>query len=483
MLRRRRSSLTVVALVLVASTVPAQVQQAGAAAAGTLQLNNIPPAARDALFSAMDAFHSWSFGSAQEQLDRALAVDSTFGIARQYRLVITSAPTVAAGNAEYARAVRDASARSVPEMTYVLAMRAAGANANRLWGTTRAFFPNDRRIALDHAVSFIGNERIDSLRALSRRFPDYLGPRMWLAYYLTLNPYATSRADLYEALIVAQDAVRLSPGTAGTHTALGHVLAQMDRGDEAVAHLNAATRMDPRQEYAYVLQSEIFADDGKPRRVERARAALDSAIAVNPHAVRRNNQRVNRALLLFYDGRAAEGMTELAGVARDIEGAGGNPAVLYSQMAGLAAGTGDSAGVGKWLAEARRVGPNTNISVQSVQAYALNKQGAEARKALDDYKRLADTSTVAYRYDLTRLNGMALLAEGKPAEALVELKKSDGYANTFAQLAMIDAYIALKDQKSADATRAELLGRKDVGNVAISKAIANYRAATASKKR
>lgn len=482
MLRRGRSSLIAVALVLVASTLPAQVQQ-GAAAAGTLQLNNVPPAARDALFSAMESYHSWAFADAYDQATRALAEDSTFGIARQYRLFLAGAPTVAASNAEYARAVRDAAARSVPEMTYVLALRAGGANANRLFATTRTFFPNERRIALEHAVSFTGNERIDSLRALSRRHPDYLGPKLWLAYYLTVTPYSTSRAELYEALNAAQDAVRLSPRTAGTHTALGHVLAQMGREDEAVAHLNAAIRMDPRQEYAYVVLSEIDADDGKPRRVERARAALDSAIAVNSNAVRRNNQRINRAFLLFYDGRAAEGMTELAGIARDIEAAGGTPAVLYAQMAGLAAGTGDSASVGKWLAEARRVGPNANISVQSAQAYALNKQGAEARKAIDDFKRLADTTTMAYRYDLTRMTGMALLAEGKPAEALVELKKSDGYANTFAQLAMIDAYIALKDQKSADATRAELLGRKDVGNTAISKAIANYRAATASKKR
>lgn len=74
------------------------------------------------------------------------------------------------------------------------------------------------------------------------------------------------------------------------------------------------------------------------------------------------------------------------------------------------------------------------------------------------------------------VRGMALLAEGKPTEALAELRRSDGYANAFAQLAMIDAYTASKDQKSADAARAELLGRKDISNGAVSKAIARYRA-------
>jgi tetratricopeptide (TPR) repeat protein len=470
-----RRPLTAVALLLIAHTLPAQVQQG--AAAGTMQLNNVTPAARDALLSAMESWHTWAFAQAHDDVNRAVAADSTFGLARQYRLFVANAPTLAQGNAEFARASRDAAARSVPEMTYVLALRAGGANANRLFGTTRGFFPNDRRIALEHANSFIGTERLDSLRALVRRHPDYVGAKLWLAYYLTLTPYQTARADMYEALNTAWDAVRLAPRVAGTHTALGHVLQAIGRHDEALAHLTAATRMDPRQEYAYVIEAEIFSDDGKPKRVDRARAALDSAIAVNPNAVRRNNQRVQRALMLFYDGRSADGMAELQVIARDIEAAGGTPAVLYSQMAGLAAGTGDSANVGKWIAEARRVGPNANISVQSAQAYALNRQPAEARRAIDDYKRLtADTATMAYRDNVARLNGMALLAEGKAAEALVELKKADPYANSFAHLALVDTYVALKDQKMANETRAELLARKDIGNAAISKAIAHYRA-------
>jgi tetratricopeptide (TPR) repeat protein len=475
MLRYRFRPLAALVLVLVASSLPAQVQQG---TAGTLQLANVPPAARDAFISAMEAWHNWGFAQAHDDVNRALAADSTFGLARQYRNLLASATTVAQSNAEFTRAVSDASARSVPEMTYVLALRAGGANANRLYATTRGFFPNDRRIALEHANSFIGEERIDSLRAMVRRYPDYVGAKLWLAYYLSLTPYQTSRADLYEALTTAWDAVRLAPRTAGTHTALGHVLQAMGRNDEALAHLTAATRLDPRQEYAYVVESEIYSDDGKPRRVERARAALDSAIAVNPNAARRNNQRVNRAFLLFYDGRGTEGMAELQAIARDIEAAGANPAVLYSQMAGLAAGTGDSASVGKWIAEAKRVGPNANISVQSAHAYALSRQPVETRRAIEDFKRLStDTNTMAYRDNLFRLNGFALLAEGKPTEALAELKKSDPYLNSYGHIGLIDAYVALKDQKSANDVRAELLARKDIGNAAVSKAIAHYRAA------
>lgn len=475
MLRIRRTALTLAALAITAGSLPAQVQQG--AAAGTLQLSNITPAARDALFAGMDAYHAWAFSESLDQLNRALSADSSFALARAYRAMTANAATAAQNNAEYVRAVRDAASRTPPEITLILAMRAAGANRNRLFATARAMYPGDRRIALEHALSYVGEERIDSLRALAQRHPDLLGAKLWLAFYLTPGTFSTSRADLLEALIAAQDAVRLAPNVAGTHTALGHVLNAMGREEEAVAHINAAIRLDPRQEYAYYLLSEIYADDGKPRRVERARAALDSAIAVNPNPVRRRTQRANRAFLLFYDGRAAEGMKELEAVARDIEQAGGAPAVLYSQMAGLAAGTGDSASVEKWLTEARRVGPDVNVRLQTIHAYALNRQGADARRVLEEFKRTSDTTTILYRSDVARLNAMVLLAEGKAAEALAQLKRIDPYTNFFVQLAMMEAYVALKDQKSAEAVRAEMLERRDMPHNAVSKALANYRAA------
>lgn len=480
MRRRNVAVAAALALALIASTSPAQVQQQGATA-GTLQLANIAPAARDAFFGGLDAYHTWDFAGAKAHLDRALAHDSTFGLARQFRLFLTSAPSTAAGNAEAARAAREAATRAVPEMTLGLAYRAAGANANRLFATARAMYPNDRRVALDHALSFAGEERLDSLRALVRRHPDQLGAKLWLAYWLTVSPFTTSPQDEYEALNVAWDAVRLAPRAAGSHVALGHVLNAMGRFGEAEAHLAAATRMDPRNEYAYVLLSEIYADDGKPRAVDRARAALDSATAASPHVTRRNNQRATRAFLLFHDGRAAEGMAELATIARDIEAAGGAPANLYAQMAGLAAATGDSAGVDKWVAESRRFPPVVNSIIQTAQANWMAKRPADVRRGIEEYRRMADTTTLAYRYDITRLTGMALLAEGKPAEALVELQKSDIHGNVFAHLALVDAYTALKDQKKATETLNALLAR-DIANTAVTKTVLRYRVATAKKR-
>jgi hypothetical protein len=452
------------------------VTQAGTAAAGTLQLNNVAPAARDAFFAAMDAAHRWAFMDAHEQATRALAADSTFGLARVYRMSLGPAATVAATNAQYQRAIADAATRPAPEQTLLLAERFTGENANRLYAAARQAYPSDRNVALEQALALAGRPRIDSLRSLVTQYPDLLGARLWLAFYLSNGFYTPSHADYYDALIVAQKAAQLAPTAAGSHTALAHVLHYMGRDDEAAMHLAAATKMDRRAEYAYILEAEIFLADGKPQRVERARAALDSAMAASPNPARRSTDRLYKALALFYDGRATEGMAEAAAVARDDEAAGalGAAATKYSQLAELAGGIGDSADVDKWLGEARRVSSSTNVGIQSVQALALGHQPAAARRALDDGMRGTDTTTANAQADLHRLRGMILLADGKPAEALAELKRGDPRQNTFSELAMIDAYTALKDQKNADATRAALLARPGIS--AVSLALAGYRA-------
>jgi len=474
---RRRWSAVVLAVPVLASTLLAQAP--AAAPPGTLALAGLPAGAREAAFASIDASQSWQFMAGYEQAVKALSIDSTFGLARALRLSAGGAATVSMANAEGPRATADAAGRPVAEATYLAALRAAGTDANRLYGAAHAMLPNDRRIALDFANSFTGVTRTDSLRSLVRQYPDFLGARLWLAYYLSFSTYSTSKGEQYEAMTVAEDAVRLAPNNAASHTVLGHVLQRMGRLDEAAAHLATATKMDPRAEYAYVVEAEIFVRDGKPKGVDRSRAAYDSAIAVSPNFGRKLTQRLYRAFLLFYDGRKAEGQAEITAVAKDREAAGNvaAAAVEYAQAADFAAATGDSASVERLLGEARRAGPNANITLQAAHAYALSKQPAQARRELAEYvRRAADTTTLAFRSDRHRLTGMALVAEGKPAEALVELKQSDIEGNPFASLAMMDAYTMLNNKAAASAILATLMADKDGPNSAVSIAIANYRA-------
>lgn len=477
---RCRTALLFIAVPTIATTTSAQVQQAASTVpAGTLALANLPAGASEAAFASIDARQTWSFMAAYEHANRALTLDSTFGFARVLRVNVGGAPTNALATAEYQRGTADAAARAVGEATYLSGLRATGVNANRILASARQMLPNDRRIALDHALSFISQDRIDSLRSLVRQYPDFVAPRIWLSYYLAFSPYSSSPGEIYDGLTVAEAAVRLAPKVASTHAALGWALRVNERLDEAAAHLAAATKMDPQNEVAFSTEAEIFVRDGKPRGVDRSRAALDSAIAASPNFLRRINYRRDKGFLLIYDGRKAEAMIELATVAKEYEAAGaqGTAAVVYSQMAGLAAGTGDSAAVEGYLVEARRVAPTADITIQSAQAYVLSRQPGAARRELAEFTRRAtDTTTAAYKSNLRRVNGMILVAEGKPAEGLAELKRSDIPSNAFAELSMIDAFNAMNNKAEANALLAAVVARKNASNAGVSTAIANYRA-------
>ena len=474
----RCAALALVLSAPAATVAAAQVQQGGAGIPpGTMALGNLPAGAREAVFAAIDARQTWQWMAAYEHANRALSIDSTFGLARMLRTDLTGAQTAALFNAEVQRASVDAATRAVGEATYLSGLRAAGANSTRLLAVARGMLPNDRRVALDHVLSIPGRERIDSLRAMVRQYPDFVAPRLWLSYYLAFNYYIASSQDLYESVLVAEAAVRLAPGVANTHSALGWALMMNGRHEEAAAHLEAAVKMDRLNEVAFNTLTDVYIRDGKPRGVDRARAAYDSAIMASPNVLRDLNYRREKAFMLFYDGRRVEGMTELAAVAKEYEApAPATAAVVYAQMAGFAAGTGDSANVEKWAAEARRAAPNANVTVQLAQAYALARNGPAARRELSEYMRRAtDSTTVVYRADVRRLTGMALVAEGKHADGLAELKRADIPGNPFIELSMMDALNALNRKAEASALLADVVNRKTVFNSAVSIAIANYR--------
>jgi hypothetical protein len=473
----RAASLSIAVLAL-GTALPAQVQQGAPPALPSMALNNLPAGARDAILASIDARQGWQIMAAYENANRALSIDSTIGLARILRTDLSGGTSTAAVTEEYRRGLADAAARGLGEYTYATGLRVTGINSHRYLNLARQILPGDRRIALDQAISFLGDERIDSLRSLVRQHPDWLAPRLQLVNYLAPGAYTTAPQQFYEALTVAEAAVRLAPNQAASHVALAYALWRIGRHDEAAAHAQASTKLDSKLEYAYRIESEIYIHDGKPRSVDRARAALDSAIAVTPNFGRRLEDRRHRAFLLFYDGRKVEGQAELAAVAKDYETvAPGTAAVIYAQMAALAAGTGDSARVEGYMAEARRVLPqNGNIAIQAAQAYAIGRQPAAARRELNEFvRRAADTTTSAFNSDRRRLTGMVLVAEGKPAEGLAELKKSDLAANPFAEVAMVDAYLMLGQKAEAAAVQQSLVSRKHVGNQAISIAIANYR--------
>jgi tetratricopeptide (TPR) repeat protein len=460
-----------VALVAVAGT-PVQALQARGAPPGTLALANLPEAARSAYLRGVDAYYTWEPLAAYRFMTEALAADSTFGLARTVAAFYRGGPTVAA---EGRRATADAVTRPVPEQTVVLANRAAGVNRVRLLTAARAMMPNDHRLAYDHAIALTGGARIDSLRALSERLPDEVAPKLWLAYYLTLNAFPVPTGQVAdEALSVAQAAVRQAPDMGASHAALGHVLERLGRHEEALTHLDQATRLTPDLEWAFVLKAEIHAREG---RTSELRAALESAAGASPHVGRQVDYRESRSIALLNEGRAREAMEELTALAREAESKGARAAAagVHQRMAVLSAGTRDNAAIDAHFTEAQRLGiAEATLADGRVVAYFLAGRAEDVRRALVDYIRLnSGPPGTPPNANIRRMTGLTLVTEGKVEEAIAELRA--GGDNPFAQLGMIEAYLRMGRTADAQAERVAMLRRMDTTWNSIAVPIARYR--------
>ena len=229
---RNRSVAVVVLLAFAAPPLVAQVQQQGAAM-GKLVIADPRATAVTEYEKALDAIQSWSNAEGFAHAQRALALDSSFGLARALVARYRGGPTAAA---ERNRAAVDAARGTAPEAVIALAMRAVGTPAAAaLWNTAVELVPNDPRVSLDRALTLDGKARVDALREAAKRFPDHAATRQWLAYYLTPVLYPRpSEAEGAEALAAAEEAVRLAPNASGSHTVMGHVREVLGREDEAL---------------------------------------------------------------------------------------------------------------------------------------------------------------------------------------------------------------------------------------------------------
>lgn len=418
--------------------------------------------------------HAWFWIAGLGQLERATELDPEFGLARALAARARQGADVMA---ELDRAAADAARASAVEGALVLAHREAQAqrpqNARALADAAARLAPNDPRVATERALFLTGKPRVEALRETVQRFPDYVGVRLWLAFYLTPDLQVIEPAAGEEALRVAQEALRLAPGDPGPHTAMAHVLERLGRRSEALTHLGHATRMSPTAEYAHTQLAQIALRDGKPA---EARKALDGSIANNASLSFRVAYRRTQALLYLHEGKLQDAVRGMEAVAREAEAQGlkdpaGN---AFGTLALVLAGARDAAGFERNLADAKRLrGPD--VEQDEILGYALVGNGTAARRALTTYVEAnKDRGLADWEGTVHRLTGHVLVAENKPAEAVEHLKQ--GGLNPYAQLGMIEAYRKMGKNKEADAERDALLARKDFGLLSTAVPIARYRA-------
>ncbi len=460
------------ALLLVSRLLAGQVQQQGATASGRLSPADPRGTAISEYLIALDDYQTWSWTDGFAHVQRALAMDSSFGLARALYARYRGGPTV---SAEAARAARDAVLGTPPEAVIALANYTTGPASAGLWDLAVKLRPNDPRVALDRALAMTGRPRIDALREVANKFPDAAAPKMWLAYWLTYPVFPPRpKADDDEALAAAQAAVRLAPNSTGAHTALGWVYERIGKDDEAFAHLGHATSMPLPFEGAFQTRAELLERQGK---YAEARAALDSAILLTDNLPNRVTFMNYRAVSFLYEGNLAAAIAGLEDAAREAHDNNQRPAeaAVHNTMAIVYAGAGNAKAAEEHRAISRRLGatPGT-LADGGVIMYALTGQGAAARKGLASYVELAAGQPPEVRSEnVHRMTGLTLLAEGKAADAIPELKQ--GGLNPYAQLGLIDAYRQLGRKKEADAEVAAMLARKDFSIASTAMPIAKYR--------
>src|SRR5262245_30407734 len=132
-MRRRVIVLTalLVPAMLAGARLSAQVVQQGATARGTLVIADPRATAITEYLAALDAYQAWSFTDGFVHAQRALALDSSFGLARALVSRYRGGPTA---EGERNRAAIDAARGSAVEAVTALAIRAGtGATAPTLW--------------------------------------------------------------------------------------------------------------------------------------------------------------------------------------------------------------------------------------------------------------------------------------------------------------------------------------------------------------
>jgi len=469
----RRTLLMTAALAVVPCLAQTQVQQAQPAnpTSGLLSVTSIKNDAAVVEFNAgMEDFWLLRHKSAVAHFTKALELEPHFGLARAARAIQLGGPTEAA---ELQTAFTDASAGSAAEAIFALGIREFGATraglARQALSAASTMFPSDRNVALWNAWAMTDTARLNALRSLGTKYPDFAPAKTWLAFYLVpigVPNDSIVAANGDEAMQAAMAAVRLNPRESTVHSLMAHVLLAQHKYDEAAQHATAATNMMPKDPYAYQIRAQLAALDGNQAAI---RSALDSAMAWTTDVNQNNTYARARAMTFLSEGNAARAQAELLANAKDAEDRGiKSDAALAHMFAAIAAGAArDTTALEAHFAAARNDGVADGVRLDyMINAYGLAGQGAKARALMDEWNKAAaalppaSQAVIRTRDQTTkRHEAFALLGENKPKEALAVLQQ--GGANPYRDLGELKALLLLKNGKGADSAQKAFLARKD----------------------
>lgn len=447
-------ALAALALLPLAAPLPAQ-GGAGALPDSATRpvLTSSSPAVQPFLDGVEDA--AYVFGArAAQHFARALALDSTFGLARAFYASFAPGLMQTQRDSLAARGVADAARGSTAELLLASAMRELVANrpaaAQPLFRALGEMHPDNALYAMWSATDWAGTREpaatVEALREVTRRFPSYGAPYNTLAYTLLAT------GDTAGALAAAVRQVELAPTVANPYDTHAELLQFAGRLDDAAAQYAAATAREPSFTEGYVGVAEVRQHQ---RRGADARRALDDAVrhALSlPDSLRYMEYLAQSEVA---DGRDRDAATRLAALAQlaDARGMRAQAAAAHRDMALLAALGRDARGVARHLAAARAAAPDTPAqATQQADAAALAYLVAGNADSL--------RAAAAGRDSAHLVQAMLLLHGGRAEDALRELAQADTTAPIVQELSA-EAHVRLQHADVARALRERLLARRD----------------------
>jgi predicted Zn-dependent protease len=454
---RRSLFLAVAALALPTLAAPllAQVPAPAARAAGTTGpvITSSSPAKQAFTDGVEDAAYVFG-GRAAQRFGQALALDSTFGLARVFHASFAPMLEQAQRDSAAARGVADAARGSTGELVLAAAMRELVANrpasAQPLFRALGELYPDNALYAMWSATDWAGTRppaaTVEAFREVTRRFPSYGAPYNTLAYTLLAT------GDSAGALAAAARQVELAPTQPNAQDSYAELLQFAGQLDEAVQHYTEATRLAPSFTEGYVGVAEVRQ---LQRRGADARAALTDAVR---HALSLPDSLRYMTYLAqsdVADGRDREAASQLAEVARlaEARGAKAQAAAAHRDLALLAALGRDVRGVAQHLAAARAAAPDT-----TAQAGRQAEVAALAYLVVGNADSLR--ATAAGRDSAHLVQAVVLLQGDRAEDALRELAQADTTAPITQELSA-EAHAKLAHADVARAARERLRARRD----------------------
>lgn len=449
-------SLALLALPALTATLLAQGTPAASAAASTTDpvLTSSSPARQEFIDGVQDVAYLFNARAAQ-RFEHALALDSTYGLARVFYATFAPQLDQAQRDSVAARGVADAAHGSAAEAKLAAAVGEVASNrpaaAQPLFRELAGMYPDNALYAMWSATDWAGTRppaaTAEALREVTTRFPSYGAPYNTLAYTL----FATG--DTAGALAAAAKQVELAPTQPNPRDSYAELLQYTGRLDDAVKHYMEATERAPSFTEGYVGVAEVRQ---LQHRGADARTALGEALrhAMNLPDSLRYMEYIAQSDVA--DGRDAQAATQLTEVARLAEsrGAKAQAAGAHRDLALLAALRKDTGAVAQQLSEARAAGATETPARERQQA----EVGALAYLIAGNADSLR--ATAAGRDSAHLVQAMVMLQDGRGEDALREFAMADTTA-PIAQELSAEAQARLDHADVARATRQRLLARRD----------------------